>query len=274
MRQDSASPSGHGPLHPDFPILAAARPLEALAADINQAHQEAQQYASQAVERALQAGDLLLTVKARLAHGEFGNWCKANLPSISARQLQRYMKVARELPAEKRHESYLSLNEALRVVSEEPERPPRPAERGTTLTERMSARLAEAERLRITADDDFLFFVKTGMAFPEPGERVWFDGPNDWRFELSYATADGPRTYFYVWAMRESPAEGCAVNYLARAMQATACLLFMREAGVAGLVAVHREPDCGFQGKAIEEWHRESWRPGHARIAPTWETAQ
>lgn len=95
--------------------------LATLATQINAAHEEAQAYASKAVERALVAGDLLNSVKATLKHGEFIPWCKAHCPAISERQLQRYMKVARELPIEKRHESYLSLNEALRLVSSEPD---------------------------------------------------------------------------------------------------------------------------------------------------------
>ena len=97
------------------------RPLESVAADINAAHLEAQRYAAKAVDRALTAGDLLLTVKARLPHGVLSAWCAEHLPAITQRQLQKYMKVARELPIEKRTGSFLSLNDALRLVADDAE---------------------------------------------------------------------------------------------------------------------------------------------------------
>ena len=93
-------------------------PLEAVAAQINQAHADAQAYASKAVERALVAGDLLNQVKAELKHGEFGAWCKQHCPAISTRTIQDYMRVARELPVEIRSAAYLSLREALRLVAD------------------------------------------------------------------------------------------------------------------------------------------------------------
>ena len=105
-------------------LFAAPLPVESLATlatQINAAHADAQAHAAKAVERALTAGDLLNTVKAHLKHGEFSGWCDQYLPAISQRQLQRYMRVARELPIEKRHESFFSLNEALRIVSGEPD---------------------------------------------------------------------------------------------------------------------------------------------------------
>ena len=127
ITENSESSSGNSPLHPEVSkTLAADRSLESLAADINKAHSEAQAYASKAVERALLAGDLLIQAKARVQHGEFGDWCKVNLPNISPRQLQRYMRVARDLPVEKRLESFLpdSLAEALRLVAGDSEPEP------------------------------------------------------------------------------------------------------------------------------------------------------
>lgn len=94
--------------------------LSELAAGINAAHREAQAYAAKAVERALQAGDLLLTVKARLAHGEFGPWCTQHLPDISERTIRNYMRVARELPRENGIDADLTLNAALRLVHVKP----------------------------------------------------------------------------------------------------------------------------------------------------------
>lgn len=97
-------------------ILPIEPDLSALAAEINAAHRAAQEYASKAVERALQAGDLLIEAKSRLAHGEFGPWCKRHCPDISIRTIQNYMRVARELPVEKRTDAHLGLNEALRTL--------------------------------------------------------------------------------------------------------------------------------------------------------------
>jgi hypothetical protein len=91
--------------------------LDALAAEINAAHTEAQAFSSQAVERALVAGDLLNRVKTQLKHGEFSDWCKAHCPAIGQRRLQEYMRVARELPIEIRGGAYLGLNEAIRLVT-------------------------------------------------------------------------------------------------------------------------------------------------------------
>ena len=102
------------PLIPPPPVT----PLEAVAAQINEAHAAAQAYASKAVERALVAGDLLNGVKAQLKHGEFLPWCKTHCPDIGQRRLQEYMKVARDLPAEIRGAAYLSLRDALRLVAD------------------------------------------------------------------------------------------------------------------------------------------------------------
>jgi len=123
--QSAVSPSGNGPLHPEsFPLLAADRSLESLAAIINKAHAEAQQHASMAVERAFLAGDTLLTVKAQVAHGQWLPWLKTHCPAISIRTVQDYMRVARKLPPEKRSAAHLSsVREALRLVAGEPEPP-------------------------------------------------------------------------------------------------------------------------------------------------------
>ena len=102
-----------GDLFGDAPVA----PLEAVAAQINQAHADAQAHASKAVERALVAGDLLNTVKAQLRHGEFLPWCKEHCPAISQRTIQDYTRVARELPIEMRSAAHLSLREALRTLT-------------------------------------------------------------------------------------------------------------------------------------------------------------
>lgn len=95
--------------------------IDVLISRINAAHAEAQAYASKAIERALEAGDLLLRAKTQVSHGQWQSWLKANCPDISIRTAQNYMRVAKQLPIEKRIDAHLGLNEALRLVASEPE---------------------------------------------------------------------------------------------------------------------------------------------------------
>jgi hypothetical protein len=53
-------------------------PLDDLAGRINQAHQQAQQAASDAVQHAVQAGKLLAEAKAQVEHGQWLPWIAAN----------------------------------------------------------------------------------------------------------------------------------------------------------------------------------------------------
>ena len=70
---------------------------QATSSEINRLHQLATKSASDAIEYAKQAGELLLQVKAQLPYGAFGGWIEQNL-SVSARQAQRYMAVAQGKP--------------------------------------------------------------------------------------------------------------------------------------------------------------------------------
>ena len=90
---------------------------EVLIAKINTAHAEAQAYAGKAIERALEAGDLLLLAKGQVVHGQWQSWLKEHCPAISVRTAQDYMRVAKELPVEKRSAAHLTVREALRLVS-------------------------------------------------------------------------------------------------------------------------------------------------------------
>lgn len=135
-------------------LITTALPLEELAVEINTAHAEAQAHASKAVERALQAGDLLLTVKARLNHGEFGPWCSSQLPDLSRRTIQDYMRVARELPAEKRSAAHLpsSIREVLRLAASEPDPEPAPGPVWMLPWNRTSNKTAIAQTVRAWPD--------------------------------------------------------------------------------------------------------------------------
>ena len=67
------------------------------ASQINELHALAQSHAEEAIDSACRAGELLLQVKAELAHGEFLTWLELNC-SVSARQAQRYMRAAQGKP--------------------------------------------------------------------------------------------------------------------------------------------------------------------------------
>lgn len=95
---------------------------------INAAHREAKEHAARAIERAIEAGDLLNEVKASLPHGQWLPWLSQHCPDISARTAQSYMRVARELPTEKRSAADLSVREALRQLEAPSEHKPEPGE--------------------------------------------------------------------------------------------------------------------------------------------------
>lgn len=64
------------------------------ASEIEKEHLEAQSAAKNAVAHALEAGRMLLEVKAQMPHGEFGSWCSDNLP-FSATTARGYMRLAK-----------------------------------------------------------------------------------------------------------------------------------------------------------------------------------
>lgn len=101
---------------------------QAKAAAINAAHAEARAHAARAVERAIEAGDLLLEVKDSLPHGEWLPWLEIHCPDISRRTAQGYMRLARDLPTEMRNAAHLTLNGAMRLLA-----PPRPEPRADLL---------------------------------------------------------------------------------------------------------------------------------------------
>jgi len=97
--------------------------VEVLIDRVRTAHREAQaqadkakEYASKAIDRAYEAGDLLLLLKPTVKHGQWEAFLAERLPEISIRQAQNYMKVAREVPEEKRTGSFLTIKGALRML--------------------------------------------------------------------------------------------------------------------------------------------------------------
>lgn len=68
-----------------------------IANEINTHAEQATRKANEAMHHAIEAGKLLLEVKASLAHGQFGAWLETNV-RVSARQAQRYMAAAEGKP--------------------------------------------------------------------------------------------------------------------------------------------------------------------------------
>jgi hypothetical protein len=80
--------------------LAAAvelQPAGAVAEQINEQHRLAIQHRDLAIEHAVKAGRMLLSVKASMPHGEFLPWLQNNV-QFTARTAQRYMAAAAPLP--------------------------------------------------------------------------------------------------------------------------------------------------------------------------------
>lgn len=101
-------------------ILPIEPDLSALAAEINAAHRAAQEYASKAVERALQAGDLLIKAKSAVQHGQWLPWLAVNCPDIAERTCQQYMKLAANWPLIQSKSAHapadLTIESALRLI--------------------------------------------------------------------------------------------------------------------------------------------------------------
>jgi hypothetical protein len=71
--------------------------LATWATDINHHHQQACLRAGEAINHAIEAGKLLVKVKQKLPHGEFGGWLEKNL-DVTDRQARRYMAAAQGKP--------------------------------------------------------------------------------------------------------------------------------------------------------------------------------
>ena len=96
--------------------------LADLAGQINAKHLAVQQALTAGLAHAVDAGKLLIQVKAMLDHGQWLPWLKGNCPAISERTAQAYMRVAREYPslaeANPQRVADLSFRQAIKFLAE------------------------------------------------------------------------------------------------------------------------------------------------------------
>ena len=69
--------------------------INELHAQADELAQKAKEVASKTIEIAIECGKLLIEQKAKLGHGNWLNWCKANL-EFSADTAERYMRLYRK----------------------------------------------------------------------------------------------------------------------------------------------------------------------------------
>ena len=92
--------------------------LNDLVTYINEAHNEAEGHAKQAVMIAIKTGEYLNQAKSKLKHGGWETWIKQNL-SFSKRKAQTYMRLAnhREEIEKSADSALLSIDGALSLIS-------------------------------------------------------------------------------------------------------------------------------------------------------------
>lgn len=75
---------------------AGANHLPVLAEEIQAAHEACRRSIKSAVEHAIEAGRCLTEAKLLVQHGGWEDWLQANVPAISVRTAQRYMRAAEQ----------------------------------------------------------------------------------------------------------------------------------------------------------------------------------
>lgn len=89
-----------------------------LAAAINTEHRAVASALNKGVAHARAAGELLLKAKAQCKHGEWLPWLTKHCPDIGIRQCQKYLRLAKRLPANATSDSHSSIDEALEALSD------------------------------------------------------------------------------------------------------------------------------------------------------------
>jgi hypothetical protein len=96
-------------------------PLERLALGITREHEAVEAAVTSALDHARHAGELLIKAKEQVQHGEWLPWLAANVPSVSVRTAQNYMRIASEwasLQTDGKTQRVASLRSALALLSE------------------------------------------------------------------------------------------------------------------------------------------------------------
>jgi Protein of unknown function (DUF3102) len=132
---DLATPTVNPPLRRPEPTPKAetstpAPTLDDLARVIKAEHQAVARANREVLTRAMRAGDLLIRAKEKMAHGEWLPWLKDHC-EVSERAAQLYMQLAKgraRLEEKSAIIADLTLNEAARLLTVEPEDKPKPAD--------------------------------------------------------------------------------------------------------------------------------------------------
>src|SRR5208283_6005569 len=100
-------------------LVRLADDLGELASQINAEHARCEAAMEQGLQHARNIGQMLLTAKGKVPHGEWLGWLKAST-KVSARTAQRYMRVANRWEIiQAKSDTVSHLTEALKAVSEE-----------------------------------------------------------------------------------------------------------------------------------------------------------
>lgn len=75
-------------------VVAANRTLSQLAVDAEKQYRLATESASHAVAHAIACGDVLLVAQAQVPPGQWGRWCRANVPTINETTIQKFCRLA------------------------------------------------------------------------------------------------------------------------------------------------------------------------------------
>jgi len=105
--------------------------LSELARQVHASHCQVGRAAADVLKYALACGDLLVTAKSRVAHGQWLPWLRRDC-DLSERTANAYMQLVRHrqvLEANPQRAANLSLRAALRLVPKSGDRTPRPAKR-------------------------------------------------------------------------------------------------------------------------------------------------
>lgn len=140
-------------------------PAKELAAQINEAHRQAETMAQGAVEQALQAGALLLEAKSQCGHGNWLGWIGKNL-KFGERTASTYMRVVRN---RKRVSDLSSIRSAAKLLTttlqageeDEPKRKPR---KGKKAPEPVPAKAAHGK----PKQSDVKTAIETGRVMFKP----------------------------------------------------------------------------------------------------------